>query len=798
MLTCRLPWGEKFSCMKKIVVYLLLILVGQMSFTSLMAFEAFVVKKIKIEGNQRLSQDAVLEDLPISIGDEVTPAKTNEAIHALFKTGFYQNVTLERDGSTLIVKLIERPSIGKLEVTGIKDKDEVNKILKENNIAEGRVYDPNVISKAEKEIMREYLTKQRYGVRVDTKVTPTERNRVSIQIDIYEGPVATIKEIKFVGNKAYSARTLRKQMFHKTKNLLSWFDKSDHYSKEKLAADLEMLRSFYLDHGYVDFKIESTQVSLSLDKRYVYLTINIHEGEQYYFKKISLEGDLVIDRDKMQSVIDKKIKSGAVFSTKKVIEIKEELENMLGNEGYSKANIRLVDEVDQATRTISLRFVVDANKRITVRRITFNGNTLTQDKVLRRELEQFEGSWINTDKIKESKEAIMRDGFASNVEVKTEPVLERDDQVDLVYKIDEQRTAQVSAGISYSAAEKFGFNIGADLKNYVGTGKDINFLFNHGSAVQVYTLGYNNPYFTESGIGMGYNLYNTRSRLSKTSDVFNYLVDMTGFNIGWSLRLTQYNYFKFGAGVDHAVLRMNYQSSPLEAQTFFRAYNSGQPVNGRAELGFKEYFVTFGWIHNSLDNFLFPTKGWSQSLDFKVNAPASQLHVYKIDFDWSWFKTIRDPIVLNLHAIVGYQNEYNTNKPFPFFKNYYLGGAESVRGFEERSLGPLSSQGSPYGGNFLVEGRVQFIFPPPFIADTKTIRTALFLDAGQVYDTGNKTSTFGITKNPHGIRYSGGLSVVWNTPLHMPISVSVAWPLNKKPGDDKIRKVFAFTLGTQF
>jgi outer membrane protein insertion porin family len=782
--------------MKKKVVTLLLIVIGLMSFTSLMAFEPFIVKKIKIEGNQRLSQDAVLEDLPINVGDEVDAAKTNAAIHALFKTGFYQNVTMERDGSTLVVKLVERPSIGKLEVTGIKDKDEINKILKENNIAEGRVYDPNVISKAEKEIIREYLTKQRYGVRVDTKVTPEDRNRVAVTIDIYEGSVATIKEIKFVGNKEYSARTLRRQMFHKTTNILSWFDKSDHYSKEKLAADLEMLRSFYMDHGYVNFKVESTQVSLSVDKKYVYLTINIHEGEQYHFKKISLDGDMVIDRDKMQAVIDKKLKPGAVFSTRAVLEAKEELENMLGIEGYSKATVRLVDEIDPNARTVNLKFVIDANKRITVRKITFTGNTLTQDKVLRRDVEQFEGSWINTDKIKEGKEAMMRDGYASNVDIKTEPVLDKDDQVDLIYKIDEQRTAQVSAGISYSPAERFGFNVGADLKNFVGTGKDINFLFNRGSAMQVYTLGYNDPYFTDSGIGMGFNLYNTRSRLSKTSEVFNYLVDVTGFNVGWSLRMSQYNYFKFGGGIDHAVLRMNYPNSPTQAQAFVRAYNGGSGFPNRAELGFKEYYLNIGWVHNSLDNYLFPTKGWSQTVSCKANIPASQLKIYKVDYDWSWFKTVIDPYVLNLHGTFGFQDVYNHDKPFPFFKNYYLGGAESVRGFEERSLGPLSSQNTPYGGNVMVEGTVQVIFPPPFFPDTKTIRTALFLDAGQVYYTQSKAFADATPSNPTGIRYSAGVSLVWNTPLHVPISVSLAWPLNKKPNDEL--KVFAFTLGTQF
>jgi outer membrane protein insertion porin family len=783
--------------MKKLSLKVALLLIGLMSFNSLMAFESFVVKKIKIEGNQRLSDDAVLEDLPINIGDTVTAAKSSAAIHDLFKTGFYQDVTLERDGSTLVIKVVERPSIGKLEITGLKNKDDVNKILKENNVAEGRVYDPNVISKVEKEIIRDYLTKQRYGVRVETKVTPEDRNRVALEIDIYEGSVATIKEIKFVGNHAFSSSVLRRQMYHKTKNVLSWFDKSDHYSKEKLAADLEMLRSYYMDHGYINFKVESTQVSLSVDKSYVYLTINISEGEQFYFKKISLEGDMVIDRDQMQAVIDKKIKPGSVFSTHKVLQVKEQLEDMLGKEGYSKAEIRLVDEVDPATRLINLKFVIDAHKRVTVRRISFTGNLLTQDKVLRRDVEQFEGSWIATDKVKQSKDNIMRDGYATNVDIQTVPVLDKDDQVDLLYKIDEQRTAQISAGLSYSAAEKIGFNVGADLKNFVGTGKDVNFVFNHGQAIQTYMLGYNNPYFTESGVGMGYSLYNTQSNLSKTSEVFDYKVDVTGLNIVWNFRVAQYDNIRVGCGLDHSVLKMNYGVSPTQAQFFARAYNSGQPyAPGNMALGFKEYYITLGAIHNSLDHYLFPTSGLSTAIDFKVNIPASELRIYKIDYDIGWFKTIYDPYVLNLGVTLGYQNVYN-DKPFPFFKHYYLGGADSVRGFEERSLGPRSSLGQPFGGNVVVDGRAQVIFPPPFVPDTKTVRMALFLDAGQVYDTHNHANGQGAEPlNPTGIRYASGVSLVWNTPLGMPISVSVAWPLNKKPGDDL--KVFAFSLGTQF
>lgn len=771
--------------MKKILVSVLL--TGLMSSSSLMAFEPFIIKDIRIEGVQRATKEAVLQELPLHVGEQLTTEKSNEAIHALFQTGYYKDVVLERDGTTLVVKLVERPSIGKLEITGLRSKDEVNKILKANSVSEGRIYDPNVMSKVEREIIQNYLTQQRYAVRVETKVVPQERNRVAVDIHVYEGTVATIKEIRFVGNTAYSDSVLRKQMFHKTKNLLSWLDKSDHYSKEKLAADLEMLRSYYMDRGYLNFKIESTQVSLSADKKHVYLTINISEGPQYYFKTVTVGGELVVDKAELQKIIDKKVKAGSVFSLKSILEVRDEIEQRLGEAGYSKANVRIVDEVDAENRLVSFRFYIDAQKRIIVRRISFVGNTLTEDRVLRRDLEQYEGSWISTKKIKDSKEAIMRDGYAGQVDIETVPVADTDDQVDLLYKIEEKRNAQLSAGLSYSAAESISFNAGADLKNFLGTGKDINLMLNHGKAVQTYSLGYTNPYFTESGIGVNYNLYNQRTNLSKTSSVFNYALDTTGLNITWIFRVSQYSSFNFGGGYDHTVLKMDYALAPKPMQTFVNGYDK--------DTGFKELAVNCAWSHNSVDNFLFPSKGLVHTISSKASVPVTDMRLYRVDYNISWFKPVYKQFVFNSSFNAGYQNKYN-GKPFPFYKNYYLGGGDSVRGYEERALGPKTSDGKPFGGNVLFEGRMQIIFPPPFLPEVKSVRSSLFLDAGQVYDTNYKTKEEGMAENASGMRYAAGIALTWNTPMNIPLSFSYAWPLNKKAGESVKR--FAFSMGTQF
>jgi len=369
-----------------------------------------------------------------------------------------------------------------------------------------------------------------------------------------------------------------------------------------------------------------------------------------------------------------------------------------------------------------------------------------------------------------------------------------------LYKIDEQRNANLSAGISYSGSDGLAFNLGADLKNYLGTGKDINFLFNHGKTVQTYSLGYSDAYFTNSGIGFGGNLYTQKTRLSKTSNVFNYALDKTGMNLVWQFRITKYNYFKLGGGYDYSVVKTNYQFAPFEARNFLKSYNDtlGPRTENTSE-GFKEGHLNMGWIHNSLNSYLFPTRGLSATADFKWSVPGGDIEMYRIDLATSWFKTIFDPIVLNLRADIGYADVYN-DKPFPFFQNYFLGGGETLRGFKERSLGPRDSNGNPYGGNAVFEGRAQFLFPPPFIPDevSQAMRLALFLDAGQVYDTHNKEDLMGNKRfrGFSGFRYTAGVSLTWNTPMQVPIAFSFAWPLNKKVGD--LTETFAFSMGTGF
>lgn len=749
------------------------------------AFESFVVKSIKIEGNQRVSEDAVLQGIDLRPGDSVSSKTSQQIIKQLYNTGFYTDVRLEKEKNTLVVVLKERPSISKLEITGLHSKKEIEKILKDNDLAPGRFYDPNLISKVEKEITIHYLTKRRYSVKIDTKVTEVAKNKVNLEIQIFEGTVATIKEIKFVGNEVFADNILKKQMLHKTKNIFSWFTKSNHYSKEKLAADLELLRSFYLDHGYLNFQIESTQVSLSPNKEDVYLTVNLTEGEQYFFGVPVLDGELVVSREELMNIIEQEIKPGDVFSRKKVWEVKKKLEERLGEDGYSQAMVKLIDEIDEGSRRTIIKFLIDPKARIVVRKISFEGNNLTEDRVLRREIEQFEGSWISTSKVREGKESIMRHGYASKVDIETLSIDGNEDQTDILYKIEEQRNMQLSAGIAWSGADKLSYQIGADLKNFVGTGKDLSFNFNKSRINETYDLYYADPYFTESGIGMSYGIYKHRSNLGRAKDVFDYALDSYGANIGWRFRISKYNSLKFYMGYDVTHVKTDLSLAPLEVTRFANFHNN--------DLTFKEFTVGVGWSHNSLNAFIFPSKGFHQSVDIKASTPNSDIEWYRLDYEASWFKEIYDPFVLNLKTNIGYTDMYGSGT-YPFYRHYYLGGGDTVRGFEERSLGPRNSTGQIFGGNLMVFGRAQVIFPPPLVKNVETVRMALFLDAGQVYDTNNKLDARGRARNPRGLRYSAGVAVTWYTPMNIPVSASLGWPLKKRLGDSK--NVIAISLST--
>lgn len=743
------------------------------------AFERFTVQNIEIKGLQKISKEAVLQEANIKKGQELTSEKAQNIIKALYATNFFKDVQLEKDANNLIIKLKERPVISKLEITGIKSKDAVNKILKDAEIAEGLFYNPNTVSKAEREIERHYLSKGKYGVRIETKVAEHDQDRISLTFSIYEGTEAKIKQIKIIGNTKFKESELLKQFFHGKTNWLSWYTKNDRYFKEKLDADLEILQSYYMDRGYINFQVESTQVTLTADKKQVYITISITEGEQYRFKTISLSGEFINLQTEFENIIDNNIKSGDVFSRKLLLETKKQIEDKLSDIGYSKAEIRFNTETNDEEQTVSIEIMVRPNQRMMVRRIAITGNYVTQDFVLRRMLPQFEGTWISNKDLQEGKQQILRHGYASKVDIITTPVIGSDDKVDLEYKLEEQRTMQVHAGISYSGAEGIGYNIGADIKNFVGTGKDVGFLFDNSKVSTGYTFSYFNPYFNIDGIGLGYEVYFRRNNLSKTSDIFDYSTDHKGGHIYLSAPVSFYSSSSIGIGYNHTKLHVP-SNPPKQIVNFVnkKGYN------------YQEYFLNLSWTYNSLDKYIFPTSGLIQKAAIKQTIPMSKLKYYMLSYNCSWYKPIIKNYIFKLSSDLSYGGKYS-NDIYPFFRNFFVGGADTVRGFEEKSLGPRDSYGRPFGGNALVNFRGAFIFPVPFKPDLENIRTSLFMDAGQVYDTYKIASR----RANGGLRYAVGLSVEINTPLGAPIVLSLAKALNAKPYDSKEMFAFTFSAG---
>lgn len=767
---------------------LLLFLVGILACKQAIAFQSFQIKSIRIVGLQRVSEGAVLNDLPVRAGETLTETRSTEIIKVLYKTGFFKQVTLEREGDVLVIRVVERPTISKLVLNDVKDKDKVVKLLREAGISEGRLYDPAAVIRAQKELEHYYLSKGKYGVKIEPTVTE-EGSLITLKFDIFEGDVAKIKQIKIVGNNAFTEKELTQDFHTGTSNWLSWFTSKDKYAKEKLNADLETLRSYYLDRGYLQFQIESTEVSLTPDKKNIYVTIHVQEGEKYHFGNVSIDGQTIVPKAQLTKFL-KPIQNGQTFSRKTLLNVKKAIEDRLGKEGYHRAEARMAVEANDQNKTVSVNFHIAQGNRVYVRHIEFVGNLTTKDEVLRRELPQMEGTWISSCLIEEGKENIIR-RFGGNVEVETLPVAECPDQVDVIYNVEEAKLGQIGAGVSYSAAEKLMFNFSISQENFFGTGKSVDFQFDNSRANTNYSIGYMDPYFTVDRIGMGASAYYSKTDLSRVTHFSRYATDTWGGDLRWIFPLGRYEAIKLGLGYDNLHLKFDPKVVAGEVIAFTNKYGTN----------YKEWKTSAAWLYNSLNHRIFPTHGISHTLGGEVVIPGANLQYYKLTYDLAWFYPLTESErwIFNVSSCVGFGNGYGKTPTLPFYRNYTAGGSRLVRGYKENSLGPKDDKGLPFGGNTLLAGSVSLIFPTPFCPDSKSVRTALFFDAGQVYDTRYRTRVSnGVTihRNPTGLRYSVGGSVLWNSPFG-PINLSLAMPLNAKKGVDS-KELFAFSAGTQF
>ncbi len=759
------------------------------------ADEEFIVKDIQVKGLQRISLGTVYNYLPVNVGEKFSLENAAPAIKALFKTGFFKDITLEREGSTLIVNVVERPSIAKIIFEGNKDlsKDDLTKALDSIGLSEGKVFDRKVLDKVEQELSRQYLSHGKYALKIKTEVTNLTRNRVGIHIKISEGRVTKIKQINIVGNKVFDDKTLLSNLQLSTTNLLSFYSKDDQYSKQKLSGDLETLRSYYLDRGYINFSIESTQVAITPDKKDIYVTINVKEGNIYTLEKVKLTGNLIVKPEELVKLVS--VGPGEIFSRKNATETSKAISDRLGDEGYAFANVNMVPEINDAKRTVDMTFFVDPGKRAYVHRINMKGNTKTRDEVLRREMRQMEASWASSSKIERSKTRLERLGYFEEVNVETPQVVGTSDQIDVNYKVVEKPSGNLSAGIGYSQVQGIVLNANISQDNVFGSGKRVNLAFNNSDYLTTYQFGFYNPYFTVDGVSQGYNL-GYSSRNAGAVNIANYSTDIANAGINFGIPLNEFDQLRFDADIKHTSLT-DTDFSSIEIQDFVAKEGDS----------FLTFAPSLGWTHDTLNRAIFPTKGGQQRLSALATLPGSDLEYYKVSYKHQIYFPLAKDFTFRLHGEVAYGDGYGKTDGLPFFENYFAGGTGSVRGYKNNTLGPRDTRctvlgqnpckpqnqypGYPFGGSTKVIGNAEMFFPVPFFSETKSIRLGTFFDAGTVSD--------GFSFND--LRYSAGISGEWLSPFGA-LSVSAAYPLNAasgtatEPGDQE--QIFQFNFGQNF
>jgi outer membrane protein insertion porin family len=741
------------------------------------AFEAFIVKDIRIEGLKRISAGTVFNYLPVTVGSRFSQENTQSTISALFKTGFFKDIRLEREGNVLIVRIIEeRPAIAKITFIGNEeiDTEDLTRALKNIGFAEGRVFNRSVLEKVELELQRQYFNLGKYSVQIKSTVTPLKRNRVAIQIEVSEGVIARIKRINFVGNKTVRDGVLLDEMKLNTGGWFSFFSKSDQYSSLQLSADLESVRSYYLDRGYIKFNIDSTQVSITPDKKAVYITINLTEGDQYTISAVKIAGHPIVAQAELLKIIT--IKPGEIFSRKKISKSREAIIQRIGDEGYYFANINAVPEINAKKKTVALSFFIDPGQLVYVRRINFFGNTKTRDEVLRREMRQMEGGWISTSKVKRSLTRLERLGFFETVTVETPRVPNTNDQVDINYSVVERASGNLMASVGFAQTEGIVFNASITQDNFLGSGKRVALTFNNSRINTIYRFSYFNPYTTIDGVSRGFNLF-YRQTDAEAANLSRYTTDAFGMGINYGLPLTEFNSINVGIAVDRTILNTT-DASAKEVFDFINA--NGDTYNS--------YRLTSNWRYDSRNRALFPDRGILHSFSAEVALPVSDLKYYKISTRHQWLYPLAENYTFLLKGQVGYGDGYGENNDLPFFENYTAGGPRTVRGFRENTLGPLDSNELSFGGNLKVVGNMELILPVPFVKKSSTFRLSVFVDVGNVYGLNEDFDS-------SLLRYSTGISAIWLSPLGV-LSFSLAKPLKKMEGD-RI-EMFQFTIGTTF
>jgi outer membrane protein insertion porin family len=738
--------------------------------------EPFVLDDIQLVGLERIQAGTVFTYLPLKVGDAFDTDSASEVIHTLYKTGFFQTISVSRQDNVLILTFTERPAISSINIEGNKDikTEQLEEALKAVGIAKGRVFNRSVLERMEIELRQQYFSQGKYNVSVDVSTTELPRNRVDIDIVISEGAAAKIQHITVVGNSVFTDKEILKKLESGIPPWWAFLSDRDKYSKQKLAGDLEKIRTMYMDSGYINFNVRSTQVTISPDKKDLFITINLEEGDQYSLEDVRLEGDLIVEKSELEELLE--VKPGDVFSLSRVTRSTQAIGNKLGDYGYAFANINSIPDVNDKEKTIKLTLFVDPGKRVNVRRIDFSGNYTTNEEVLRREMRQMEAAWYATSRIDRSKIRIQRLPYITQVNVNTKRVPAADDQVDLNVDVEERLSGNFTVGAGYSQSEGLSLNAGITQESFMGTGKRLSANASGSKVNQNINVSYTNPYYTIDGVSRS---FTAAFQSTDTADlaISSFLADRKSLGMGFGVPLTEYDSFRSNLTVENTKITTS-DASADEIKDFVAREGESNTVLS----------WTSSYIHDTRNRTIFPDSGNSQTITFDPTVPGSELTYYRLSYNGKFYFPVYNKTTLALKTTIGVADAYGDTAEVPFYEKYYAGGFNSVRGFEDNSLGPRGSTGTTIGGDLKTVASAELVFPMPLVDDSDNIRLSVFYDVGNVYATPQDFEA-------DELRSSIGVAFIWLSPVG-PLNLSYAKPI--KFNDEDSTQSFQFNIGTGF
>jgi outer membrane protein insertion porin family len=736
-----------------------------------------VIRDVRVEGLQRIEPGTVFSYLPIKVGDRISENGITESVRLLFATGFFKDVRVELEGDVLVVLLEERPAIGVVEITGSKefDKETLKKALADSGLAEARIFDRALLDRAEQELKRQYLGRGKYDVQIQSTITPLERNRVAVSIAIDEGEDARIKEIRIVGAKAFKEKDLLSEFKLSTPTWMSWYTKSDQYSRQKLTGDIETLKSFYLNRGYLEFVVDATQVSLSADRKDVFITLVINEGEKFNVGEVKLAGDLLgqpAQFEKLQT-----LKSGEVFSQEKLLAVTKAMTDRMGELGYAFANVNPMPRIDRTSKRVDFTLQLDPGRRVYVRRINISGNAKTRDEVIRREMRQFEASWYDSERIRLSRNRIDRLGYFKSVEVNTDAVVGASDQVDVNVKVEERPLGSLTLGVGFSSSDKLVLSGSVAQQNFLGTGTDVKFEVNTSKVSRTFAISHVDPYWTDDGVSRSFDLYTRKFNADELSTLGQYSIETAGLGMRFGVPYTEEDRIFFGAAYEQQ--KVGGSPNSVTNPNFY-SYQQAHPSGADA------YLLTLGWSRDSRDSSIAPSSGRYQYVNGDYGTPIGELEYLRLTYGHQWFKALTKSITYAINTELGYGLGLS-GQDYPATKNFYAGGIGSIRAFSSSTVGPKSSDNSTaLGGNRRLVINNELLFPLPGMAQDRTIRLFTYFDMGNVW---GEVGTNG------GLRASAGVGLSWLSPVG-PLKLSMGNALRKETGDKTQR--LQFQIGTGF